>query len=70
MTKLKDRRIAANLNQKQLADTSGVHINIIGRIERGERSISKLQLDTAARLAKALGCHAEDLLEYDLLLTD
>lgn len=56
-------RKKAELTQKQLADTAGVHINIISRIERGERSASKLQLDTAARLAEALGCHAEDLLD-------
>lgn len=55
-------RKEAGLTQKQLADTAGVHINIISRIERGERSAEKLQLDTAAKLAKALGCHAEDLL--------
>lgn len=56
-------RKEAGYTQKQLADTAGVHINIISRIERGERSASKLQLDTAARIAKALGCHAEDLLD-------
>lgn len=56
-------RKEAGLTQKQLADTAGVHINIISRIERGERSANKLQLDTAAKLAKALGCHAEDFID-------
>lgn len=63
MNKLNELRTKTGLTQKQLADTAGVHINIISRIERGERSASKLQLDTAAKLAKALGCHAEDLLD-------
>lgn len=63
MNKLNELRTKTGLTQKQLADTAGVHINIISRIERGERSSSKLQLDTAAKLAKALGCHAEDLLD-------
>ena len=53
----------AGLTQKQLSEASGVHINIISRIERGERSSDKLTLDTAAKLAKALNCHAEDLLD-------
>lgn len=51
------------ISQTDLAKESEVHITTISRIERGERSASKLQLDTAARLAKALGCHAEDLLD-------
>ena len=63
MSKLIDFRKKAGLSQTELSKASGVHINIISRIERGERSASKLQLDTAAKLAKALGCHAEDLLD-------
>ena len=63
MNKLNELRTKTGLTQKQLSEASGVHINIISRIERGERSSDKLTLDTAARLAKALNCHAEDLLD-------
>ena len=62
MIKLKELRKAAGLTQKQLADASGVHISIIGRIERGERDAGNLSLKTAADIAKKLGCHAEELL--------
>ena len=65
MNKLNELRTKEFLTQKQLSEASGVHINIISRIERGERSSDKLQLDTAAKLAKALGCHAEDLLDTE-----
>ena len=63
MSKLIGFRKKAGLSQTELSKASGVHINIISRIERGERSANKLQLDTAAKLAKALGGHAEDLLD-------
>lgn len=56
-------RKEAGLTQNQLSEASGIHINIIGRIERGERSASKMSLETAAKLAAALNCHAEDLLD-------
>lgn len=51
------------LSQTELAKEADVHINVIGRIERGERSASKMSLETAAKLAAALNCHAEDLLD-------
>lgn len=56
-------RKEAGLTQNQLSESSGIHINVIGRIERGERSASKMSLETAAKLAAALNCHAEDLLD-------
>lgn len=64
------RRKEAGLTQTELAKAAGVHITIISRIERGERSASKMSLDTAARLAAALNCHADDLLDYDLIIED
>lgn len=63
VSNLCSHRKDAGLTQKQLSEASGVHINIISRIERGERGSDKLTLDTAAKLAKALNCHAEDLLD-------
>ena len=51
------------LTQKQLAYLANVAQSCISRIESGERAANKLTLDVAARLAAALGIHAEDLLE-------
>lgn len=63
ISKLYTLRREANLTQQELADEADVHITTISRIERGDRGSDKLTLDTAARLAEALGCHAEDLLD-------
>lgn len=63
LSKLYILRREANLTQQELADEADVHITTISRIERGERGSDKLTLDTAARLAEALNCHAEDLLD-------
>lgn len=57
---LRDR---AFLTQQQLADMTGLPQQSISRLEAGERTAAKLELRTAAKLAKALGCHAEDLID-------
>lgn len=59
---LKTLRTASGLTQSQLSFLSGIHVTQISRLERGERSPGKMDLSTAAKLAKALGIHAEDLL--------
>jgi transcriptional regulator with XRE-family HTH domain len=51
------------LTQKQLADMTDLRTSYISRLEIGERSLEKLSLDIAARLAAALGIHAEELLD-------
>lgn len=61
--KIKEMRLNANLSQQQLANLADVPKISISRIERGERTAAKLELRTAAKLAKALGCHAEDLMD-------
>lgn len=68
MTKLKKYRIANNLTQSQLEEKTGILRQAISRLENGDRSINDASLDIAARLATALNVHAEDLLEYDLII--
>lgn len=55
-------RIRAGMTQGELAEAAGVHINIVGRLERGERSPEKMQLITAIAIAEILGCRPEDLI--------
>lgn len=60
-THLEDRRRAAGYTQKQLAELTGVHANIISRLERGEQDISNCEYGTVKKLAHALECRMEDL---------
>jgi len=68
MTKLKKYRTSKNITQSQLEDKTGILRQAISRLESGDRSINDASLDIAARLATALDIHAEDLLEYDLII--
>lgn len=43
-----------NMTQAQLAAASGVHIQNISKIERGDKPLSNLRLSTALALADAL----------------
>lgn len=52
----------AGLTQAALAEKTGLLKTQISKYERGAASPANMQLGTAAKLAKALGCHAEDLL--------
>ena len=53
------RRKALDLSQEALADHSGIDRSHMGKIERGERNVSMLNL---AKLADALSCRPSDLL--------
>lgn len=58
-------RKEAGLTQAALAEKTGLLKTQISKYERGVASPTNMQLGTAAKLAKALGCHAEDLLEEE-----
>lgn len=63
MTKLRELRKAAGLTQAELAAEAKTLSKVISRFETGERSINIATLIMAARIAKALGVHAEDLID-------
>lgn len=69
MTKARLARLRAEsgLTQMEVAAMTGLRQSKISDIECGRRSSAKIPLETAAKLAMALGVHAEDLLEMDLL---
>lgn len=50
---------------KELADKAGVSVRNVENYTTGRRSVKNMTLDLAAKLAKALGLHAEDLLGLD-----
>lgn len=47
------RRIKSTLSREMLAQRAGVHINTIGRIERGE--IKNFEINTLQKVAGAMG---------------
>lgn len=66
-TRLAELRAESGLTQMEVAAMTGLRQSKISDIERGQRSSAKIPLETAAKLAAALGVHAEDLLETSLL---
>lgn len=60
---LHEIRKARGFTQKQLSDASGVSLRMIQLYEQKQNDISKAQVNVVIRLAKALGCDIEDLIE-------
>lgn len=63
MTKLKEIRKSKNMTQSQLSDISGVSLRMIQYYEQGSKDINKVAGITLYKLAQALKCNVEDLLE-------
>ena len=62
-TNLKRIRTASGMSQSKLSELSGVSGRMIPKYETGEKDINKAQAMTVYKLAQALGCTVEDLLE-------
>lgn len=60
---LKDRRMNAGMSQTQLAAASGVNVRMIQKYEQGSNDLNKASGETLLKLAQALGCHMEDLMD-------
>lgn len=63
---LRTQRSEAGLSQNQLARTTGVNVRSIQMYEQGVNDINKAQAGTLQKLAKALGCRIEDLLDAEI----
>ena len=61
--KLHQIRKARGFTQQQLSEASGVTLRMIQLYEQGQNDIQKAQVHVVLRLAQALGCDVEDLLE-------
>lgn len=62
-TNLKIIRKASGLTQQELAKQAQVELRSIQMYEQRRNDINKAQVNTLLKLAKALGCQIEDLLE-------
>lgn len=56
---MRARRLALGLSQEALADLAGVDRSHMGKIERGERNVTFLNI---LRIAEAIHCKPSDLL--------
>lgn len=50
--RLRERRLAMNMIQADLADKCGLHRTFIGSVERGERNVSVLNLRMIAKVLR------------------
>ena len=57
--RVRELRVAAGFTQESLAEASDLHPNYVGRVERGERNVSLLNI---AAIARALHVTVSDLL--------
>lgn len=60
--KVRERRIALNLSQEQLASRAGVHRTYVGMIERAEKNIT---LGNIQKIAKALELSLDKLMDLE-----
>jgi len=61
---IRARRQALQMSQEALADYAGIDRSHMGKLERGERNVTFLNI---VRIAKAIGCSPSDLfIEADL----
>ena len=63
MSKLAEIRQKNGLSQSQLAKISGVKVSMIQFYEQGVKDINKAQAMAVKKLAQALGCAMEDLID-------
>lgn len=63
MNKLKELRQKKGYSQKELSQASDVNIRMIQYYEQGIKDINAAAALTVYRLAQALGCSVEELLE-------
>ena len=63
VTRLQQRRKLLNISQRRLAMMAIVNIRTLQEYEIGTKSINKASALTVYRLAKALNCKVEDILE-------
>lgn len=63
MKRLKEYRIKRDLSQSELSNLSGVNLKMIQFYETGFKNINHARADTVCKLAAALNCKMEDLIE-------
>lgn len=63
MNKLKERRESAGMSQADLATLTGISVRVIQNYEQGTRPLNGARAITVYKIAQALKCSVEDLIE-------
>ena len=63
MNKLKEIRTQQGLSQSLLSKKTNVSLKTLQAYEQGDRDIKKAQAETVYKLAKALNCKMEELID-------
>lgn len=65
MNKLKAMRLKAGLSQSQLAKDVPMNLITLQRYEQGYRDINKASADMVFKIANALNCKPEDIMNME-----
>lgn len=63
MNKLKEIRTQQGLSQSLLSKEANVSLRSLQAYEQGDRDLNKAQAETVYKLAKALNCKMEELID-------
>ena len=63
MNKLKEKREAVGMSQSDLAEASGVSVRMVQHYEQEFKDINRAAVSTVKKLADALGCKIEELVD-------
>ena len=63
MNKLKEIRTQQGLSQSLLSKEANVSLRALQAYEQGDRDLNKAQAETVYKLAKALNCKMEELID-------
>lgn len=69
-TQLQLRRQGAGMSQSELARKAEISVRTLQSLETGARNIDKVAVLTALKLARALECNIEDILENSIFNID
>ena len=64
VTQLQIRRQGAGMSQSELAKAAEMSVRTLQALEVGARNIDKVSALTALKLARALECNIEDILDW------
>ena len=63
-TRLQEQRKINGFTQRELADAAGVNLRTLQQYENRSKDINRAAAESLRNLARVLGVHMEDLLEY------